>query len=168
MSSASQHGKLLRLLEGTGLIEVAVTEHATTYSVPDTETLWRGGLGSLVLTGAAIKQQDKAKRRPDPYRVRPLRQRLQISQWTEPAGRIQGRLRPAADLRFGSKRYCPLTGWSGPAAPASDKLRRGANCARCRQGSNRVGSAALHSPICRITSTVNRGTNSRQDDVFVT
>jgi hypothetical protein len=46
--------------EGVGLIEVAITEHATTYSVPDTETLWRGGLGSLVLTGAAIKQQDRA------------------------------------------------------------------------------------------------------------
>ena len=56
----SNTGEFLRLLEGAGLIEVAVTEHATTYSVPDTETLWRGGLGSLVLTGAAIKQQDRA------------------------------------------------------------------------------------------------------------
>lgn len=55
----SDTGEFLRLLEGTGLIEVAVTEHATTYSVPDTETLWRGGLGSLLLTGAAIRQQDK-------------------------------------------------------------------------------------------------------------
>ena len=52
--------EFLRLLGGAGLIEVAVTEHATTYSVPDTETLWRGGLGSLLLTGAAIRQQDKA------------------------------------------------------------------------------------------------------------
>jgi cyclopropane fatty-acyl-phospholipid synthase-like methyltransferase len=34
--------------------EVKVTEHAATYFVPDTETLWRGGLGSLVLTGAVI------------------------------------------------------------------------------------------------------------------
>jgi SAM-dependent methyltransferase len=56
----SNTGEFLRLLKGGGLIEVAVTEHATTYSVPDTETLWRGGLGSLVLTGAAIKQQDAA------------------------------------------------------------------------------------------------------------
>ncbi len=56
----SNTGEFLRLLEGAGLIEVAITEHATTYSVPDTETLWRGGLGSLVLTGAAIKQQDRA------------------------------------------------------------------------------------------------------------
>jgi SAM-dependent methyltransferase len=56
----SNTGEFLRLLEGVGLIEVAITEHATTYSVPDTETLWRGGLGSLVLTGAAIKQQDRA------------------------------------------------------------------------------------------------------------
>ena len=58
----SNTGEFLRLLEGAGLIEVAITEHATTYSVPDTETLWRGGLGSLVLTGAAIKQQDRATR----------------------------------------------------------------------------------------------------------
>ena len=56
----SNTGEFLRLLEGAGLIEVAITEHATTYSVPDRETLWRGGLGSLVLTGAAIKQQDRA------------------------------------------------------------------------------------------------------------
>jgi SAM-dependent methyltransferase len=55
----SDTGEFLRLLEGAGLIEVAVTEYATTYSIPDTETLWRGGLGSLVLTGAAIRQQDK-------------------------------------------------------------------------------------------------------------
>jgi SAM-dependent methyltransferase len=54
----SNTGEFLRLLEGTGLTEVAVIEHATIYSVPDTETLWRGGLGSLVLTGAAIRQQD--------------------------------------------------------------------------------------------------------------
>ena len=56
----SNTGEFLRLLEGAGLIEVAVTEHATTYFVPDTETLWRGGLGSLLLTGAAIRHQDKA------------------------------------------------------------------------------------------------------------
>ena len=53
----SNTGEFLRLLEGAGLIEVAITEHTTTYSVPDTETLWRGGLGSLVLTGAAIRHQ---------------------------------------------------------------------------------------------------------------
>ena len=40
--------------------EVKVTEHAATYFVPDTETLWRGGLGSLVLTGAVIRKQDQA------------------------------------------------------------------------------------------------------------
>jgi len=55
----SDTGEFFRLLEGAGLIEVAITEHATTYSVPDTETLWRGGLGSLVLTGAAIRHQDE-------------------------------------------------------------------------------------------------------------
>jgi len=56
----SNTGEFIRLLQGSGLIEVAVTEHATTYSVPDTETLWQGGLGSLLLTGAAIRHQDKA------------------------------------------------------------------------------------------------------------
>jgi SAM-dependent methyltransferase len=56
----SNTGEFVRLLEGAGLIEVAVTEHATTYSVSDTETLWRGGLGSLLLTGAAIRHQDQA------------------------------------------------------------------------------------------------------------
>lgn len=49
-----------RLLRGAGLAEVVVTEHTTTYFVSDTETLWRGGLGSLVLTGATIRRQDKA------------------------------------------------------------------------------------------------------------
>lgn len=53
-------GEFVRLLEGAGLIEVTVVEHAATYAVPDTETLWRGGLGSLVLTGAAIRSQDEA------------------------------------------------------------------------------------------------------------
>jgi ubiquinone/menaquinone biosynthesis C-methylase UbiE len=52
--------EFLRLLSGTGLVEVAVAEHATSYSVPDVETLWRGGLGSCVLTGAAIRHQDEA------------------------------------------------------------------------------------------------------------
>ena len=54
----SNTGEFLRLLEGAGLTEVTVLEHATIYSVSDTDTLWRGGLGSLVLTGAAIRQQD--------------------------------------------------------------------------------------------------------------
>jgi SAM-dependent methyltransferase len=55
----SNTGEFLRLLEGAGLTEVAVNDHATTYSVSDTDTLWRGGLGSFVLTGAAIRDQDK-------------------------------------------------------------------------------------------------------------
>src|SRR5262249_53766342 len=59
----SNSGEFLRLLEGAGLTEVVVTEHATTFLVPDTETLWRGGLGSLVLTGAAIRQQEPATQR---------------------------------------------------------------------------------------------------------
>jgi SAM-dependent methyltransferase len=56
----SDTGEFVRLLEGAGLVEVTVAEHATTHAVPDAETLWRGGLGSLLLTGAAIRHQDKA------------------------------------------------------------------------------------------------------------
>jgi hypothetical protein len=56
----SDTGEFQRLLSQAGLVKVAVEEHATTYSVPDTETLWRGGLGSFVLTGAAIRHQDEA------------------------------------------------------------------------------------------------------------
>jgi ubiquinone/menaquinone biosynthesis C-methylase UbiE len=56
----SNSGEFLRLLEGAGLTEVAVTECAATYFVSYTETLWRGGLGSLVLTGAVIRHQDQA------------------------------------------------------------------------------------------------------------
>lgn len=56
----SNSDEFLCLLDGAGLTEVTVTEHAATYVVPDTETLWQGGLGSLVLTGAVIRHQDKA------------------------------------------------------------------------------------------------------------
>jgi SAM-dependent methyltransferase len=56
----SDTGEFLRLLRGAQLDELAVEEHTTVYSFPDTETLWRGGLGSFVLTGAAITHQDKA------------------------------------------------------------------------------------------------------------
>jgi len=56
----SNSGEFLQLLKGAGLTEVAIAEQTTTYLVRDTETLWRGGLGSLVLTGATIKRQDQA------------------------------------------------------------------------------------------------------------
>jgi len=56
----SKSAEFFRLLDGAGLAEVKVTEHAATYLVPDTETLWRGGLGSLVLTGGLIRKQDRA------------------------------------------------------------------------------------------------------------
>ena len=55
----SDSDEFFRLLDGAGLTEVKVTEHAATYLVPDTETLWQGGLGSLVLTGAVIRKQDQ-------------------------------------------------------------------------------------------------------------
>lgn len=54
----SNRGELIELHGGVGLDKVAVTEHSATYSVADTETLWRGGLGSFVMTGAAITHQD--------------------------------------------------------------------------------------------------------------
>lgn len=52
--------ELLRLLKGAGLTEVTVADHRTTHLVPDVETLWRGGLGSLVMATAAITNQDAA------------------------------------------------------------------------------------------------------------
>jgi len=55
----SDTGEFLRLLRGARLDEVTVEEHTTVYSVVDTETLWRGGLGSFVLTAAAITRQDQ-------------------------------------------------------------------------------------------------------------
>jgi len=58
----SNSDEFLRLLDGAGLAEVKVAEHTATYLVRDTETLWQGGLGSLVLTGAVIRQQDQATR----------------------------------------------------------------------------------------------------------
>jgi hypothetical protein len=60
MHRFSNTGEFLRLLEGAGLCDVRITEHTTTYSVPDAETLWRGGLGSLLLTGEAVRQQTRA------------------------------------------------------------------------------------------------------------
>ena len=56
----SSSGEFLRLLEEAELTQVAITEHGAALFVPDTETLWRGRLGSLVLTGAIIRQQDQA------------------------------------------------------------------------------------------------------------
>lgn len=56
----SDSNEFLRLLQAAGLTEVKVIEHAATHFVPDTETLWRGGLGSFVLTGAVISKQDQA------------------------------------------------------------------------------------------------------------
>ncbi len=56
----SDTGEFVRLLEGAGLVEVTVAEHSATHAVTDVETLWRGGLGSLLLTGATIRHQAKA------------------------------------------------------------------------------------------------------------
>jgi len=56
----SSTGEFLQLLKGARLVDVTVEEHAATYSVPDSETLWRGGVGGLVLTGSAIRHQGKA------------------------------------------------------------------------------------------------------------
>jgi hypothetical protein len=56
----SNTGEFVRLLEGAGLVEVAVRDHTATHRVPDTETLWRGGLGSLVVTGSTVRHQDRS------------------------------------------------------------------------------------------------------------
>jgi SAM-dependent methyltransferase len=69
--------EFLALLRGAGLTDVAIAEQGTTYTIPDAETLWQGGLGSFVLTAAAIRALDVAmrtairaafERRIEPYR----------------------------------------------------------------------------------------------------
>jgi len=53
-------GEFRHLLEGAGLTDVRVEEHQATHPIPDLETLWRGGLGSLALTASAIAHQNAA------------------------------------------------------------------------------------------------------------
>jgi SAM-dependent methyltransferase len=52
--------EFLVLLRGAELADVAIGEHSSTYTISDAETFWRGGLGSFVLTAAAIRSQDTA------------------------------------------------------------------------------------------------------------
>jgi SAM-dependent methyltransferase len=59
----SESGAFLQLLKGAGLADTAVEDHATTFTFADIETIWRGGLGSFVLTGAAIRGQSQAEQR---------------------------------------------------------------------------------------------------------
>jgi ubiquinone/menaquinone biosynthesis C-methylase UbiE len=48
------------LLREAGLAEVRVDDHNTVSNFADADAVWRGGLGSFVLTGAMIKGQDAA------------------------------------------------------------------------------------------------------------
>jgi ubiquinone/menaquinone biosynthesis C-methylase UbiE len=59
----SESVAFLQLLESAGLADTAVEDHATTFMFADIETIWRGGLGSFVLTGAAIRGQSQAEQR---------------------------------------------------------------------------------------------------------
>ncbi|MSP50559.1 MAG: class I SAM-dependent methyltransferase [Alphaproteobacteria bacterium] len=56
----SDTAEFRRLLDGAKLTEVEVVDHRTTHLIPDVDTLWRGGLGSFVVTAAAIDHQDDA------------------------------------------------------------------------------------------------------------
>jgi SAM-dependent methyltransferase len=49
------------LLQGAGLADGEVKDHEGRHLVRDVETLWRGGLGSLVMSTAAIVHQDATK-----------------------------------------------------------------------------------------------------------
>jgi len=69
--------EFLALLRGAGLVDVVLDEHGATYTIPDADTFWHGGLGSFVLTAAAIRAQDAPmqaairaafERRIEPYR----------------------------------------------------------------------------------------------------
>jgi SAM-dependent methyltransferase len=56
----SDAAEFARLLEGSGLTEVVVRDHQTTYVIPDIDTLWHGGLGSFAITATAIIHQSVA------------------------------------------------------------------------------------------------------------
>lgn len=53
-----------RLLEGAGLVDVAVAGHTAEHRMPDSEALWQGGVTSLAMTSAAIIYQ------PEPVQAR--------------------------------------------------------------------------------------------------
>jgi ubiquinone/menaquinone biosynthesis C-methylase UbiE len=56
----SDTAEFARLLEGSGLAEIYIKEHQTTYLIADIDTLWRGGLGSFAITASAIIHQSAA------------------------------------------------------------------------------------------------------------
>ena len=56
----SQPAEFLRLLREAHLADVTIEEHAATHPVKSAEELWNCGLGGMVLSGAAIRAQDKA------------------------------------------------------------------------------------------------------------
>jgi 2-polyprenyl-3-methyl-5-hydroxy-6-metoxy-1,4-benzoquinol methylase len=47
-----------RLLEGAGLVDVAIDDHRAIHVVPDMDALWNSALGSLALTSSLIVFQD--------------------------------------------------------------------------------------------------------------
>jgi hypothetical protein len=96
----SETAEFPRLLQSVGLEEVGVAEHTTVYSVPDTQTLWRGGLGSLVLTGAAIRHKDDAVQ--DMVRAAFERRAgiYKSEKGLDIPGRIQSGTGPEADLMY--------------------------------------------------------------------
>jgi SAM-dependent methyltransferase len=56
----SDSDALAGLLTGAGINQVTVDEYHTTYTVPDIDTLWNGGLGSFAVTASAISHQDQS------------------------------------------------------------------------------------------------------------
>jgi ubiquinone/menaquinone biosynthesis C-methylase UbiE len=56
----SNAAEFSRLLQGSGLTEVAVRDYLTSHLIPDVDALWRGGLGSFAITASAIIHQSAA------------------------------------------------------------------------------------------------------------
>jgi SAM-dependent methyltransferase len=56
----SNDGALRALLEGAGLRDVAVSTHSWTHHAPSVEIWWRGGLGGMARSAAAIRAQPPA------------------------------------------------------------------------------------------------------------
>jgi SAM-dependent methyltransferase len=56
----SSDGALRELLEGAGLRDVAVSTHSWTHHAPSVDVWWRGGLGGMARSAAAIRAQPPA------------------------------------------------------------------------------------------------------------
>ena len=75
----SSDGALRELLEGAGLCDVAVSTHSWTHHAPSVDVWWRGGLGGMARSAAAIRAQTPAMQE----RIRAEFERLAVAYTTD-------------------------------------------------------------------------------------